>query len=225
MGSVSRATGPANGSGHPVTLGITDLMTSLAVVFALLMVVFANGAHRPDDRPVAPPTASSTTVEPVHERLQRSSPGGVGFGRDPDDPHVLRVVIPDTLLTFESGKSALAAAGERFVADVIPSWAVALCGGLRDRVEGVVIEGHTDDLGPDAFNLRLSQERSLGVLIRALEAIQLSAPEAYACFSALASASGRGKQDLVYDDQRRPDREQSRRVVLKILLRAGAGPA
>jgi hypothetical protein len=58
--------------------------------------------------------------------------------------------------------------------------------------------------------------------VRSLEAIRTSAPAVHACFSELASASGRGKHDLVYDDQRRPDRDSSRRVVLKILLRPPA---
>jgi outer membrane protein OmpA-like peptidoglycan-associated protein len=65
----------------------------------------------------------------------------------------------------------------------------------------------------------LSQERSFRVLVRGLEAIAIAAPSIHGCFSALASASGRGKQDLIYDDQQRPDRERSRRVVFKVLLR------
>ena len=88
---------------------------------------------------------------------------------------------------------------------MMPAYATAICGALRDRVAGVVIEGHTDDLGGDALNLRLSQERSFRVLVRGLETIRMAAPHAHACFSELASASGRGKQDLVYDEQRRPE--------------------
>jgi hypothetical protein len=61
------------------------------------------------------------------------------------------------------------------------------------------------------------------VLIRGLEAIGAADPGLHACFSQLASASGRGKQDLLYDSQGQPDQERSRRVVLKILLRATAG--
>jgi outer membrane protein OmpA-like peptidoglycan-associated protein len=163
-----------------------------------------------------------TREEPVRATLARHSPVGVTVEADRVDPRVLRVVIPESLLNFESGRSTLTAPAERFVATVVPSYAAMLCGDLRDEVEGVVIEGHTDDLGGDALNLRLSQERSLSVLIRALDAIREAAPEAYDCFSQLASASGRGKQDLVYDDEQHPDRELSRRVVLKILLRGDA---
>ena len=198
-------------------------MTSLAVIFVLLLVVFASTP--PPPAPAAPPPLPPPREEPVDEQLrallERSSPRTLALVSDPRDPHVLRVVIPETLLNFESGKSALAPAADRFLAELMPAYATALCGPLRDRVAGVVIEGHTDDLGGDALNLRLSQERSFRVLVRGLEAISAAAPDVHACFSELASASGRGKQDLVYDDARRLDRELSRRVVFKILMRAG----
>ena len=237
----SRRPGDREAAGHPVTLGITDLMTSLAVIFVLLLVVFASVPRQPEAKPEAPPAAPAAApaappaaapaaprdgITEVREAFERLSPGGLVLEPDPRDPQALRVAIPESLLHFEFGKSALTPSADRFLASAMPAWALALCGGLRDRVAGVVIEGHTDDLGGDALNLRLSQERSFRVLVRGLEAIQAAAPDAHACFSELASASGRGKQDLVYDEQQRPDRELSRRVVLKILLRpAGGGGA
>jgi outer membrane protein OmpA-like peptidoglycan-associated protein len=226
----SRRSGDRGEPGHPVTLGITDLMTSLAVIFVLLLVVFASvprqAEDKPEPRPAAPVVAAAPPVDSVaevREAFERLLPEGLVLERDPRDPQALRVVIPESLLHFEFGKSSLTPSADRFLASAMPAWAKALCGDLRGRVAGVVIEGHTDDLGGDALNLRLSQERSFRVLVRGLEAIQATAPDAHACFSELASASGRGKQDLVYDDRQRPDRELSRRVVLKILLRPSGG--
>jgi chemotaxis protein MotB len=161
----------------------------------------------------------------MRDVLEQSSPDDVALEVDSHDPQVLRVVIPDAVLTFESGQSVLAPAADALLDRLAPAYAALLCGELRAQVTAVVIEGHTDDLGGDALNLRLSQERSLHVLVRGLEAIQTAAPEHYDCFSRLASASGRGKQDLVYDDFRQPDRERSRRVVFKILLRSVAPQA
>ncbi|MBI3825935.1 MAG: hypothetical protein HY294_08065 [Candidatus Rokubacteria bacterium] len=206
----------AESDARSVALGVTDLMTSLAVIFVLLLVVFV-GASRPAASRVDP--RAPVGVADVRAALGRSSPDGVGLEQDPRDPHVLRVLIPEALLTFEFARSTLAPAGERFLARVMPAYATVLCGDLADRVAGIVIEGHTDDLGDDALNFRLSQDRSFRVLVRGLDAIRVSAPEAHDCFAALASASGRGKHDLVYDGARRPDRALSRRVVLKILLR------
>lgn len=222
-------------------------MTSLAVIFVLLMVVFANAA-RPPTAPAQPEAAEPPRVEPplvapadaptpvpavvdlsptqhMRDVLEESSPDDVALEVDSHDPQVLRVVIPDAVLTFESGQSALAPAADAFLGQLALSYATLLCGELREQVTAVVIEGHTDDLGGDALNLRLSQERSFNVLVRGLEAIQAAAPEYYDCFSRLASASGRGKQDLVYDAFQQPDRERSRRVVFKILLRSVAPQA
>jgi outer membrane protein OmpA-like peptidoglycan-associated protein len=196
-------------------------MTSLAIIFVLLLVVFVNASRSTEDRHEPPPREAGP--EQVWTALQRSSPEGMPFEWDPRQPEVLRVVIPDSLLNFEFGKSTLAPAAEGFLAEFMPLYARELCGPLRDHVAGIVIEGHTDDLGSDAFNFRLSQERSFRVLIRGLEAIGAADPGLHACFSQLASASGRGKQDLLYDSQGQPDQERSRRVVLKILLRATAG--
>ena len=101
----------------------------------------------------------------------------------------------------------------------MPSYATLLCGALRDRIDSLVIEGHTDDRGSDVYNLKLSQERSLNVMVKGLEVIQDSAPWAYRCFQEKTSASGRGRQDLILDESRALDRDKSRRVVFKIRLR------
>jgi outer membrane protein OmpA-like peptidoglycan-associated protein len=225
------------GSDQSTTVGVTDLMTSLAVIFVLLLVVFVNASRSTEDRSADHHPTATTPAEPpspappvdpldrVRQLLATSLPEGLSVDPDPSDPQVLRVALPESVLHFEFGKSALSPDADRFLADLMPRYATALCGALRDQVAGVVVEGHTDDLGDDALNLRLSQERSFRVLVRALDAIRAAAPEAHECFARLASASGRGKQDLIYDDQQHPDRGSSRRVALKVLLRSqGAVP-
>ena len=215
-------------SGHQAAFGLIDLMTSLAVIFVLLMVVFASAP-----RPPAAPAANEVREHPV--------PAATGAARaveiDPDamaaltrlglvpeadaEPDALRLVVPEHLLNFEFARSALTAPAEQFLREAIPVYARAVCGPLRGRIAGVVIEGHTDDRGSDETNLRLSQERSFRVLVRSLEVLRAEAPGDHACFAALASASGRGPQDLIYDAERRPDRGASRRVVFKLLFRPG----
>lgn len=213
-------------SGHQAAFGLIDLMTSLAVIFVLLMVVFASAP-----RPPAPPAASEARDHPVQTATR--SPRDVAMepealaaltrlGLVPEadaEPDALRLVVPEHLLNFEFGRSALTAPAEQFLREAIPVYARAVCGPLRGRIAGVVIEGHTDDRGGDESNLRLSQERSFRVLVRSLEVLRAEAPGDHACFAALASASGRGKQDLIYDAERRPDRGASRRVVFKLLFR------
>jgi len=205
-----------------MSAGLADLMTSLAVIFVLLLVVFASAPRAAD-----PPRGISAQadIEQLRGSIQRAMEPGLTLESDPEDPQALRVVIPERLLNFDFGKATLTAAADRFLTQAMPAFATAACGPSRVLIAGIVIEGHTDDLGGDALNLRLSQERSFQVLIRGLQAIQASAPSAHACFGQLASASGRGKQDIIYDGPQRPNRELSRRVVFKILIRPGGARA
>jgi len=221
-------TGPArlrspewNGFGQPGAAGLTDLMTSLAVIFVLLLVAFANAPHA-----AAPPKRMNEQVGAAQVRgsIQQAMQPGLTLEPDPQDPQVLRVVIPERFLNFDFGQATLTPSADQFLAEVMPAFAVAVCGAPRPLIAGIVIEGHTDDLGGDALNLRLSQERSLQVLVRGLDAIQTYVPSAYACFGQLTSASGRGKQDIIYDAEQRPNRGLSRRVIFKIFLRPGAAP-
>jgi len=139
---------------------------------------------------------------------------------DPRDPLTLLIVVPEDLLNFEFGKAALRSTAEHFLVAAMPRYAGVVCGSLRDKIDSIVIEGHTDDLGDDALNLRLSQERSFNVMVKGLEVIRARQPENYNCFQKLASASGRGKQDLVFEADSTLNRDKSRRVIFRIRVRS-----
>lgn len=210
-----------------LTIGVTDLMTSLAVIFILLFSAYVTKVSETES------PAKASVILPVPERkVARSTTDDMKgllrdhFSRfdlsldaDTIDPNVVRIVVPDALLNFEFGKGSLSSVADRFLVEAMPSYATLLCGALRDRIDSLVIEGHTDDRGSDVYNLKLSQERSLNVMVKGLEVIQDSAPWAYRCFQEKTSASGRGRQDLIWDESRALDRDKSRRVVFKIRLR------
>jgi outer membrane protein OmpA-like peptidoglycan-associated protein len=211
-----------------LTIGVTDLMTSLAVIFILLFSAYVTKVSETESQakmPLPPPVperkVARTTTDDIkgllRDHFQRFN---LSLDSDPSDPHVVRIVVPDALLNFEFGKGSLSSVADRFLAEAMPSYAALLCGALRDRIDSLVIEGHTDDRGSDIFNLKLSQERSLNVMVKGLEVIQDSAPWAYRCFQEKTSASGRGRQDLILDESRLLDRDKSRRVVFKIRLRS-----
>jgi outer membrane protein OmpA-like peptidoglycan-associated protein len=191
------------------------------------VIAYTQGQKSPKREFVADPViivilntaAGAKPIDDPAGRLAALTRLGLVPQRDTAEPDTFRLIVPESLLNFELGRSALTASADQFLREVIPVYARTVCGALRDRVAGVVIEGYTDDLGGDAMNLRLSQERSFRVLVRGLDVLRASAPADHDCFAALASASGRGKQDLIYDAARRPDREASRRVVFKLLFR------
>ena len=118
---------------------------------------------------------------------------------DPRDPLAACDRGPGRPADFKFGKSALSPTADQFLEDVLPFYVEALCGPLRNKIDSLAIEGHTDDHGSDVYNLKLSQERSLAVMVKGLQVIQATEPTAYQCFQAITSATGRGRQDLIYD--------------------------
>jgi outer membrane protein OmpA-like peptidoglycan-associated protein len=211
---MKRATSQSSGPSQ-TTLGITDLMTSLVVVFILLFAAQFSKVSSAAQSELQGNKEDVRTA--LRNHIQRL---GLSLDADPRDPLALVIVVPEDRLTFEFGKSALSPAAEQFLADALPFYVEALCGPLRNKIDSLAIEGHTDDYGSDAFNLKLSQERSLAVMVKGLEVIQTAKPYSYQCFQEITSATGRGRQDLMYESTSVINREKSRRVIFKIRLRS-----
>lgn len=217
---------------HTTTNGLMDLMTSLAIIFVLLLAAsLAPQAAQdaPTDTPTPPQTTVADPATPLTSNVQtllyeHFAQFGLSVDNDPHDPLLMRIVIPEDLLNFDSGKSTLTPQADRFLTDMMPRYAVLVCGPLEPHIDSVVIEGHTDDRGDDAMNLRLSQERSFRVMTKGLEVIDRTEPTVSPCFQRLTSASGRGRQDLIADPATGVDREKSRRVIFKLRLRSTPTP-
>lgn len=211
---MTRATAQGAGASH-TTIGITDLMTSLAVVFILLFAAQITKTSSAAQSELQENREDVQTA--LQDHIQRL---GLSLDADPHDPLALLIVVPENRLTFDFGRSTLSSTADEFLADALPFYVGALCGPLRDKIDSLAIEGHTDDHGSDAFNLKLSQERSLAVMVKGLEVIQAKEPATYQCFQEMTSATGRGRQDLIYESSAVVNREKSRRVIFKIRLRS-----
>ena len=199
-----------------LSTSLTDLMTSLMVIFILLLLVFV---HR---------TASKdAVVTDILLKKLRQDFIPQGFSEktirpDPRDRNAILVIVPDRLMNFESGKSTLGPEGQQFLKSYIPQFAGVLCSDeFRASIESIVVEGHTDThpyVGQSAeesqnLNLKLSQDRSMEVVKSTLA--DLTGMESKrACFLEKLSASGRGEQE----QEATP--EESRRVILKIRVKA-----
>jgi outer membrane protein OmpA-like peptidoglycan-associated protein len=190
--------------------GVADLMTSLAVIFILLLAAYVTRVENGNANS-APNIIALAALKPKLDP-QQVKPEAKG-------PSVLTVTVPDTAVNFEFGKSTLLSPAEIFLSEAMPHYATIVCGPRGQEVEAFVIEGYTDDLGDDIRNLRLSQDRSFAVLAKSLEVIHEKLPWAYECFLQKATANGRGKQNLLRDDAGYPDRDKSRRVIFKIHMR------
>ena len=194
------------------TTGVTDLMTSVAIIFVLLFVVALQPA------PIASVSADPTDSNARDILMSQFERLGLPIEKDPDDPQLLLLIMPESLLNFDFGRATLRPAAEAYLQKVIPQYASAFCGPFRSLIESVTIEGHTDDVGEDRRNMRLSQERAFRVMVKAMDILQ-GRPEDD-CFQQITTASGRGKQDLWYGIDQRLSRDKSRRVVFRIRLQA-----
>lgn len=199
-------------SSSALASGIADLMTSLAVIFILLLAAYVTRIEDGSEKPPGPKSTVATTLngqlQPLHLAVETKS----------SDPRVLSVVIPDAILNFEFGKSTLLPSADAFLTETMPHYAAMICGPQGDEVKSFVIEGYTDDQGDDIRNLKLSQDRSFAVLVKGLEVIRTRLPWAYECFQQKTSANGRGRQDLLRNAAGYLDRDKSRRVIFKIHL-------
>jgi flagellar motor protein MotB len=192
---------------------MTDMMTSLMVIFILLLVNFLREQQGEADKTSTQRQALMEALKTnvILEELEKQ---GVTVELDKNDPLSLVLIIPQNkreplfqLNHEEPGgefKRILAAMGPRLV-DLInsPEWYTA--------INSVVIEGHTDrSAAKDApfFNMQLSQNRSRRVLeIMLDDTVARGGGTARDRFWSITSASGRADRDcdeaMLADDCRR----------------------
>lgn len=205
-----------HGSADHLNSSLTDLMTSLMVIFILLLLVFL---HR---TAVKDPAVTDALLKTLKTDLIPQGFSSQNIQLDKKDRNAILVVVPDNLMNFEIGESRLRPEGEEFLRSRIPKLAQVLCGTqYRNSIESVVVEGHTDAQPYRGYsqeesqnlNLKLSQDRSMEVVKTTLTVLN-TLPEERGCFLEKLSASGRGEQDL------ERTAEESRRVIFKIRVRA-----
>lgn len=195
---------------------LTDLMTSLAVIFILLLVVKLNNQA----------TRTERSISYVADQFQQQKlfTSGEKMHKDGD---ILVVAIPQELMSFkeagaEQGGADLSPQGKEYLRANVPRLASVLCrDGVRERIDTIVVEGHSDKKGfgmadakgDEQENLKLSQERSMAVVSEALNVLDHDR----ACFLELLSATGRGDaHPLNVQDPYSPE---NRRVELRIRIR------
>lgn len=205
--------------GAGLSSSLTDLMTSLMVIFILLLVATLNNAHQQG------PNTRNEIIAKLRKELSLLGNGKGGdqieVTPDPNDPLGLVVIVPHHLLNFAFGKSDIPPGGKAFLKLFIPKFVGVVCSDtFREDVGSIVIEGHTDPIGTDEYNIGLSQNRATNVVMQSLAT--LSDPSEKACFERILSVSGRGKgaslgQVGKLTEQQMADR---RRVQFKVRVRS-----
>jgi chemotaxis protein MotB len=197
----------------------TDLMTSLAVIFILLLCAFMNNAFEEGQN------TRIKILQKLEQQLKDYLVKGVKVEADPNDPLALLILVPEGLLEFQLDRSEIPAKGVEFLGAFIPKLTDTIYDKeFRNDISSVVVEGHTDSWGSDTHNLELSQSRSMAVVSKCINILEEQdnagdRNEKKDYFLRVLSASGRGKQDLMTINGKE-DHQQSRRVVFKIRVRS-----
>lgn len=218
-------------SNDHLSSSLTDLVTSLMVIFILLLLVFINN-RASQQALVVRDLMKDLQVEFRNGGGPSQGPasGGDGLGesaiqRDLKDPGTLLFIVPERVMNFALNESRLKAEGEAFIRERIPQLARILCDDrFRDHIDAIIVEGHTDKSRPshlppsmgEQWNLRLSQDRSMEVVKQSLAALDADPPRR-AFFLTKLSASGRGESDPVAEGA---SAEENRRVVFKIRVKS-----
>ena len=194
---------------------MTDLMTSLMVIFVLLLVATLNNASAEGEN------TRNLILDQLRIDLQDFAKKGVRVEKDPADPLGLLVLVPEGLLNFAVDKSDIPKGGIEFLSVFAPRLASTSCNSRYEKeISSIVVEGHTDSSGTDEHNLDLSQRRSLTVVQQTLNILGRGEARDKACFLDFLSASGRGSKEPILDGHGAEDKDRSRRVVFKIRVRS-----
>jgi outer membrane protein OmpA-like peptidoglycan-associated protein len=201
----------AEHEGSGLASSLTDLMTSLAIIFILLLVATLNNARQEVKG------AKDEVLDALEKELKEFSKQGVQVDYDPKDPLGLLVLVPEGLLKFKQNDPEPPPQGVEFLREFMPKLVGTACkAGIRDGISSIVVEGHASSEGTEQRNLVLSQERSMSVVQKGLGVLP---SELHPCFLGLVSAAGRGSGETLVT-QGIEDRERSRRVIFKIRVKS-----
>jgi outer membrane protein OmpA-like peptidoglycan-associated protein len=191
-------------------------MTSLAVIFILLLCASLNNAQQEGQ------TTRNSVLAQMQSELKEFVSGGIEVKSDPKDPLGLLILVPEDLLAFPLDRADISIDGELFLSAFIPKLSKIVCSQRFEKeINSIVVEGHTDSSGTAQHNWDLSQKRSMSVVRTSLGILNMSdAEEEKMSFLRLLSASGRGSAELVTSPAGEENAALSRRVVFKIRVRS-----
>lgn len=205
-----------HGNPDHMSSSLTDLMTSLMVIFILLLLVFVSHTASKDA------ALTDVLLKELREDLKPQGFNENTIRPDPRDRNAILVIVPGKLMNFQIQKADLSPDGSAFLKNYVPNFAHILCSSAyKASIESIVVEGHTDRTSwagrtPEEsqnLNLQLSQQRSMAVVEKSLADLDGNEQDR-SCFLEKLSATGRGEQE--------PEKtaDESRRVIFRIRVKA-----
>ena len=120
-------------------------------------------------------------------------------------------------ILFEQGKADLKESAKVELKEIFSEYIRALIenDSIREHLDKIVIEGHTNSDGSYLYNLNLSQKRAYSVMQYLLS---LDFAKKYD-IKKIVMASGRSDLDLIFNEDGDEDKNSSRRIEIKFLLK------
>ena len=214
-----------------VWLSVSDLMTGLMIIFLFISIAYISKVQ--DNQEVLSDYVETKTK--LHDKLVDKFKSDtikwqMSIGRD------LSMKFKNPTVLFESGKAELTPDFKSILDQFLPKYFCILVNdSLRDQIEEVRIEGHTDivpypQLDPDPYiaNAILSQQRALNVLryFRQMPAYKSFSQEDKKRIEFWLTANGLsyGKSldsqgRFTFESNKEPNFAMSRRVEFRIITR------
>ena len=214
---------------HNVWMSVSDLMTGLMIIFLFVAVAYMIQVQ--DNQSVL--TDYVETKQHLHDRLVNEFKGDTAkwkmvVGKD------LSMKFKEPEVLFDQGSGEIKTKFMEILDEFIPRYLnILLTDSLKDRIQEIRIEGHTDNLrmvkyGKDPYlsNVLLSQERAYNVLkyIREMPTFEKYTPEQKRLLDYWFTANGlsygkalnsNGEYVAIKGDT--IDKEKSRRVEFRIV--------
>lgn len=215
---------------------MTDLMVGMLFIFIIMLMAFVLSLRQATSIQQTTTPLQTHTMDIRGEMLEtiRDQVAGNGVRVDIDREHGI-IHLPEEIL-FASGKAELTAEGLRNIAvlaaamrTVLPCYSsgapASSCPPTADRLEAIVIEGHTDSdaVDPHAWyrsNLGLSAFRAINTFEQLIQTEPTLAHLKNPASEVLFGVGGYGEQRLRVAEHSPADKQLNRRIDLRFLMAA-----
>lgn len=197
-------------------LSIGDMMASILIIFILLFVsrtIDSNEDNMKREKIIDVVTSTKSTI--ISKLTDEFGEQDITINIDTSTG---RIRIDEKLL-FNSNESVLKEEGKEYLKKFIPIYVKIFLGNdeIKNELQQIVIEGHTDDVGSYMYNMVLSQKRSFEVLKYIYSEMGEFTHKDE--FKNYVTTNGKSNTDLIRDDEGNVERTKSRRVEIQFKLK------
>ena len=199
-------------------LSISDLMSSILIIFILLFVYKTINSIKAERIKESIIREITDTKENIIDKL-KSDLSTKNIHVDIDDR--TGTIKIDEKILFEVDQYYLKEEGKEYLRRVIPLYLKIFIENekFKSRLDQIIIEGHSDDMGSYIYNMDLSQKRATEVLKYIYTTMDNFSNSERQELEKYITANGKSKTDLIYKENGEVDRAKSRRVEIKFKLK------